>query len=246
MHLPLGKLVRNDEVGELARAFERYVQRLSEFIEREKNFAGDVSHELRTPLAVIIGSVEVMEQDESLSDKQRDRLSRIKHSGREMVAMMRALLLIAREHTVGVDEPLCQVAPVAREVVERHVAALQGAAVSLQLDVYDEPSLFAERSLLAIVVDNLLRNAIFHTRQGYIRLKLHTDRLEVWDTGAGMSPEELARAFDQHYKGRASAGFGVGLSLVKRISERYGWRVEIDSRPGEGTKVTLHFADTAS
>ncbi len=241
-HLPPAKLMRNDEVGELARAFERYVQRLSEFIEREKNFTGDVSHELRTPLAVILGSVEVLEQDERLEAKQRERLARIKHSGREMVEMMRALLLISRERTAGADEPLCQVAPVVREVVDRHMAALRDSAVAMQLEVSGDPGLIVERPLLAIVVDNLLRNAAFHTRQGYIRVTLGADHLMVSDTGIGMTPEELAHAFDRHYKGKASAGFGVGLSLVKRICERYGWQVTIDSRPGEGTRVTLHFA----
>lgn len=240
-HMPSVKLMRNDEVGELARAFERYVQRLDEFIEREKNFAGDVSHELRTPLAVILGSVEVLEQDERLNDKQRERLARIKRSGLEMVEMMRSLLLMARERTVGEDEPLCQVAPVVQEAVDRHRALLRDSAIVLELSVLAEPALFVERSLIFIAVDNLLRNASFHTSQGYIRLKLEADRLEVSDTGVGMSPEELARAFDRHYKGRASAGFGVGLSLVKRICERCGWQVRIDSHPGEGSTVILDF-----
>lgn len=245
-HLPSAKLARHDEVGELARAFERYVERLGEFVEREKNFAGDVSHELRTPLAVILGSVEVLQQDESLNEKQRDRLGRIKRSGKEMVGMMHALLLMARERMAGVDEPLCQVAPVVREAVDRHRAALNGSSVDLELAVRAEPALIIEPSLLVIAVDNLLRNAAFHTRQGHIRLSLEADRLEVSDTGIGMTPEEMARAFDRHFKGKASAGFGVGLSLVKRISERYGWKVEIVSRPGEGTAVTLRFDSATS
>jgi signal transduction histidine kinase len=244
-HLPSAKLMRNDEVGELARAFERYVERLGEFIEREKNFAGDVSHELRTPLAVILGSVDVMEQDVRLDERQRERLARIKRSGKEMAGMMRALLLMARERTGDVDEPPCRIAPVVQEAVDRHRALLKGSTVNLELAVLAEPVLYVEPSLFAIVVDNLLRNATFHTRQGHIWVKLGADRMEVSDTGSGMTPEELARAFDRHFKGKASSGFGVGLSLVKRISERYGWQVEIVSRPGEGTTVTLHFGDAA-
>lgn len=240
-HLPPAKLMRNDEVGELARAFERYVQRLTEFIEREKNFTGDVSHELRTPLAVILGSVEVLEQNDGLSVKQRERLERIKRSGLEMVEMMRALLLVAREPVPGVDESHCDAASVVREVVDRHRSLMAGSDVALSLDVQAEPVLVVERSLLLIAVDNLLRNAAFHTRQGYIRVKLGSEYLEVSDTGIGMTAEELARAFDRHYKGKASAGFGVGLSLVKRISERYGWKVDISSRPGEGTTVKLDY-----
>ena len=138
------------------------------------------------------------------------------------------------------------VSEVVREAVDRHRAALNGSSVDLELAVRAEPALMVEPSLLVIAVDNLLRNAAFHTRQGHIRLILEADRLEVSDTGIGMTPEEMARAFDRHFKGKASAGFGVGLSLVKRISERYGWKVEIVSRPGEGTAVTLRFDSATS
>jgi signal transduction histidine kinase len=64
----------------------------------------------------------------------------------------------------------------------------------------------------------------------------------VQDTGVGMGPEELARATDRYYKGPSSAGSGVGLSLVKRICERYGWHIVLDSKEGEGTAVEIIFS----
>lgn len=240
-HLPLSKLARDDEVGELARAFERYVQRLAEFIEREKYFTGDVSHELRTPLAVIVGAVEVLEQDASLSDKQNERLIRIKRAAQDMIEMTRALLLMSREHQVGADEPLCPVAPVVKDSAEKHRDLLKGRPVELKLALRAEPSLPVEHALLEIVVSNLLRNAIFHTQVGCIQLTLESDKLVVSDTGIGMDIEERSRVFERHYKGQQSAGFGVGLSLVKRICERYGWHIVIESTSGQGTTVTVNF-----
>lgn len=244
-NLPLNKLVRNDEVGELARVFEHYVQRLGEFVEREKNFTGDVSHELRTPLAVIMGGVEVLEQDASLSGKQRERLVRIKRAVQDMIEMTRALLLMSREHLPGADGPLCHVATLVKDAVEKHRHLLAGRPVELMLDVQAEPALQVEQALLGIVVSNLLRNAMFHTQAGTIRLVLNRDSLLVSDTGGGMGGDERARVFDRHYKGRQSAGFGIGLSLVKRICERYGWHIGIDSIAGQGTTVTVHFIPAA-
>ncbi|MBU1214615.1 MAG: HAMP domain-containing histidine kinase [Gammaproteobacteria bacterium] len=239
--LPLAKLVGDDEVGELARAFERYVQRLGEFMEREKNFTGDVSHELRTPLAVIMGAVEVLEQDASLSGIQRMRLIRIKRAVHDMIDMTRALLLMSRERLAGADEPLCYVATIVKAAVEKHRHLLSGRPVKLMLDLHAEPSLQVEQALLEIAVSNLLRNAMFHTQTGTIRLVLNKGSLVVSDTGVGMNSDERARVFDRHYKGQQSAGFGVGLSLVKRICERYGWHINIDSAAGVGTTVIVDF-----
>ncbi|MBA3023018.1 MAG: HAMP domain-containing histidine kinase [Sideroxydans sp.] len=244
-NLPLTKLVQDDEVGELARTFEHYVQRLGEFVEREKNFTGDVSHELRTPLAVIMGAVEVLEQDASLSGKQRERLIRIKRAVQDMTEMTRALLLMSRERQPGADEPLCPVATIVKDAVEKHRHLLAERPVELMLELQAEPSLPVEQALLEIVVSNLLRNAMFHTQAGIVRLVLNRDSLVVSDTGVGMDGEERTRVFERHYKGRQSAGFGVGLSLVKRICERYGWHIVIDSIAGQGTTVTVTFIPEA-
>jgi len=245
LHLPLNKLVRNDEVGELARAFEHYVQRLGEFVEREKYFTGDVSHELRTPLAVIMGAVEVLEQDASVSGKQRERLVRIKRAVQDMIEMTRALLLMSREHLASADESLCHVATIVKVAVEKHRHLIAERPVELMLDLQEEPSLQVEQALLEIVVSNLLRNAIFHTQAGTIRLILNKGSLVVIDTAVGMDSDERARVLERHYKGRQSAGFGVGLSLVKRICERYGWHIGIDSIAGQGTTVTVNFISEA-
>ncbi len=244
-NLPLSNLARDDEVGDLARAFERYVLRLGEFIEREKYFTGDVSHELRTPLAVIMGAVEVLEQDASLSVKQSERLVRIKRAVLDMIEMTRALLLMSREHLPGVEEPLCHVATIVNAAMEKHRHLLVGRPVELVLDQQAEMSLQVEQALLEIVVSNLLRNAMIHTQAGTIRLELNGDSLIVSDTGIGMASDEQSRMFERHYKGRQSAGFGVGLSLVKRICERYGWHIGISSAAGQGTTVTVKFNSAA-
>lgn len=243
MDLSLIKLASNDEVGELARAFDRYLRRLRKFVERENYFTADVSHELRTPLAIMLGTVEVLEQDETLSAKQKERLARIRRAAEDMIDLTAALLLLAREHTSSADESPCHVAEVALACVEKHRHLIGERPIRLEVELEAEPDLIVERPLLEIVIGNLIRNALFNTKSGEVVLRLEPDRLIVRDTGVGMRPEELARAMERYFKGASSAGSGVGLSLVKRICDRYGWRITLESEEGKGTMAEIDFAE---
>ncbi len=242
LELSLIKLTSNDEVGELARAFDRYLRRLREFTEREKYFTADVSHELRTPLAIMLGSVEMLEQDKTLSEKQKERLSRIRRAAQDMIDLTAALLLMGREHQPSLDEQPCNVADVALACVEKHRHLIGDRPIRMEVKLLAEPSLIVERPLLEIVIGNLIRNALFNTKSGMVTFRLEAQRLTVQDTGVGMRPEELARALERYYKGASSTGAGVGLSLVKRICDRYGWRISLESQEGKGTTASIDFS----
>lgn len=241
--MSLVNLTRNDEVGDLARAFDRYLRRLREFIEREHYFTADVSHELRTPLAIMLGTVEVLEQDETLTPKQRERIARIHRAAQGMSEMTAALLVMARERQHAADETVwsCRVAEVVRASVDKHMHLTDGLPVRIEMELLADPVLLVDRPLLKIVIGNLIRNALFNTKSGTVLLRLEENRLIVRDTGIGMRPDELAHALDRYYKGASSTGAGVGLSLVKRICERYGWCISLDSREGEGTTAEIIF-----
>lgn len=245
-NLALVELTSNDEVGELARAFDRYLKRLREFIERENYFTADVSHELRTPLAIMLGTVEVLEQDENLTEKQKERILRIRRAAQDMIELTTALLLMAREHQFSPDETPCQVGEVVRGCVEKHLPLIAGRPIRMEVKLIAEPNVVFERPLLEIVIGNLIRNALFNSETGFVLLRLEADSLSVQDTGVGMRPDELARALDRYYKGPSSTGSGVGLSLVKRICERYGWRIALDSEEGKGTTATIGFVPSQS
>jgi signal transduction histidine kinase len=243
LDLSLIKLTSNDEVGELARAFDRYLRRLREFVERENYFTADVSHELRTPLAIMLGAVEVLEQDATLSAKQKARIARIRRAAQDMADLTDALLLMAREHRFAADELPCRVADVVIAAVEKHRHLIGDRPIRMELKLNADPSLIVEQPLLEIVIGNLVRNALFNTKSGVVLLCLEADRLSVRDTGVGMRPEELSRVLERYYKGASSAGAGVGLSLVKRICDRYGWRISLDSQEGQGTTADIDFSE---
>lgn len=230
----------DDEVGVLARAFERYSVRIRAFIERERAFAADVSHELRTPLAVIQGAAEVLHDDENLNAWQRVRLERIERAARETGVLIAALLALAREEAGGSASAAdCDVAKVAGEAVEKLSYLVRGRNVAVTLDIQTNPVLAAEKVLLAIVVENLLRNALVFTEKGEVAVRVETGRVVIADTGQGIHAADMAQIFQRHYKGAGSQGAGIGLSLVRRICDRYGWEVTIESREGVGTMAAL-------
>jgi signal transduction histidine kinase len=228
----------NDEIGQLAQVFSSYLKRMRAFIDRERNFTSDVSHELRTPLSIVQGVVELMEEDKQLESKQKERIARIGRVNIEMVNLTTALLLMAREYTDEEVVQACDVCEVVSVAIEmnRHLLTEK---TSVNLVCHAHPNIAAERTLLSIVAANLIRNAFTYTPSGAISILVEDSGLTIRDTGTGIRGEEIAKVFQQHFKGTGSSGSGIGLSLVKRICDRYGWRVIIDSAEGYGTSAQL-------
>lgn len=242
---PISPQYAHDEVGELAQAFDHYLARLRDFIEREQEFTADASHELRTPLAVINGAVELLSADAALSERAQRVLQRIARAGKDMSQVVESLLFLAREQ--GGLEPRASAEParvveVVDEAIQdaRHLLAGKPVAVSTQVNA--DIQLDIPKSTLAIVVGNLLRNAFAYTREGEVKVIVDENSIEVCDTGAGIDQEDLPHVFERHYRGGQTDayGSGLGLSIVKRICERNRWRVAIDSASGRGTRIVIH------
>jgi len=229
-----------DEVGELARAFEQTLDRLADFIDRERAFTADVSHELRTPIAVIRGAAEVLLADDTRPDKDRQRLERIERGAADMADLSTALLAMARERDDERREPV-DLAALLEESVDKHRHLLGGRPVELGLEIVAQPRVAADANLVAIVIANLLRNSFTYTERGSVRIRLDARTLTVADTGLGIPRAALDKVFQRLYKGAHSEGAGIGLSLVKKICDRYGWSIALDSEEGRGTRAVLTF-----
>jgi signal transduction histidine kinase len=230
----------DDEIAELAGAFDQYVARLAAFIERERAFAADASHELRTPLAVIRGAAELLTEDPRLSADQATRVARIERAAIDMSDLLTALLLLAREDSTPTEES-CNAVQIVRDCIGRYQPLAAARGTTVEFDAPLPVELPVPAAMFAIVVANLVHNALVHTPQGNIAVRLDADRLIVADTGIGIRAEEKTQVFERFHRGPESSGAGIGLSLVKRVCDRYGWRVALDSRPGGGTTATLDF-----
>lgn len=230
----------HDEVGELAEAFEQTLNRLADFIDRERAFTADVSHELRTPIAVIRGAAEVLLADKTRPEKDRLRLQRIERGAADMADLSTALLAMARERDDERRAPV-DLAALIEESMDKHQHLLGSRPVEVGLEINARPHIAADPNLLAIVIANLLRNSFTYTERGSIRIRLDENSLSVADTGLGIPREALDKVFQRLYKGSHSQGAGIGLSLVKKICERYGWSITLDSEEGQGTRALLQF-----
>ena len=225
----------------LANSLHEFASRIGQFVEREHNFTRDASHELRTPLTVIRVAGDMMAEDPALSPMAQRSLKRIRAAGRDMEALIEAFLILAREGDTGLPDEDFSVAALAAEEIEKAGALVAGRPVRLELVQEADPELHAPARVFSVMLGNLLRNACNYTEQGSVVVTVRRDRVEVADTGVGMSPAELSRVFEPFYRAgdNRREGQGIGLSIVRRLSQRYGWPVRLESEPGRGTTAII-------
>ena len=239
----LSKNFINDEVGVLAKVLEKAMRRVEAFVEREQQFNRYASHELRTPVTVIKGSLELLKKKfSSCNDKSVNRpLERIERSAENMEKIIETLLWLSRED-VAVDlNQNFAVVPVVREAIEQHRYLIGNKPVDIEFIPENEPKLTIPVALFQIAISNLIRNALQHTLFGTISVIVKNDRVLVADTGTGIETDDLKRVTQPYVRGEQSDGFGLGLSIVKRLCDQLDWDLEIESELEKGTKVELIF-----
>lgn len=231
------------ETRQLAAALHTLANRVSDHVSRERNFTRDASHELRTPLTVIRVASDMALADDAIAPRQRRSLQRIQRAGRDMEAVIDAFLILAREADVAPQMEVFDVVDLARYEVETAAELVAGRPVHVELHHADPVQLHGPPRVLQVVVSNLVRNACNYTDEGRIDVFVEHDRVRVRDTGIGMSPEALHRAFEPFYRAEPSRplGTGLGLSIVRRLCDRFGWTVQLTSEPGVGTEATVVF-----
>ena len=242
---PLAPHFADDEVGELAVALDAYSNRLTSMVERDREFNSDVSHELRTPLAVIASTTELLQGSPGLSDKLSERLKRIERASRQATELIEALLLLSRAERRGPTRgETTEVGKVAADVIESQRPQLRGKPLTIELEVAAPVSVNAPASVLSVALTNLIGNAIKYTLEGSVRIVVGEGRVDVIDTGPGIKPEDAERLFQRGVRGEGvgGSGAGLGLAIVRRLCELYGWDVSMRPRTDtNGAIATIVF-----
>ena len=215
-------------------------------------FVTAVSHELRTPLTSVSGFLELLgDEEDSLALTGRTYLTAARRGTARLQRIVEDLLLVAQIeadllelHTEPVD-----LAELAAEAVEDARAAATEKRVSITLETEGPLFLEADAARLRQVLDNLLSNAIKYTPTGGAVVLSTSDsdgrrRIEVSDNGIGVPHDELGQLFSRFYRAstatrRAIPGTGVGLVIVRAIVEGHGGTISLESKEGEGTRVTV-------
>lgn len=233
------------EAATIATALSEYLERIDQFVERERAFVTMASHELRTPIAVIGSAAEVALDTNPTAAAERP-LRHILSTAHEMEKLTTLLLALAKEParlratTDAVD--LAQLVP---DVAASYVKMAERRELTLQIEPIASCIVNVPRPIAAAAIGNLVRNAIENSHRGTIILTATTEgAVRVRDPGHGMSAEEIRNLYSELARAGAAPGGGIGIALITRLCEHLGWQLTFESRPERGTTAILHFVPT--
>jgi signal transduction histidine kinase len=233
-------------------------QRARWLADRQMEFVAGVSHELRTPVAVICSAAENLADGLVHEPAQVRRYGTVlRDEGRRLAEMVEQVLEFAGAYwgrrSYGSES--VEVGRVVNEALEACGAAIREAGMTVALELpADLPAVRGDAGALRRAVQNLVMNALkYGGEERWLGVRASTAeehsrpevRIEVEDKGHGIPPGELGHVFEAFFRGREALvaqtrGFGLGLSLVKRVAEAHGGRVSVASVPGRGSLFTLH------
>jgi signal transduction histidine kinase len=206
-----------DEVGLLAGAIEKTLERISAFVTRERDFTSSASHELRTPITVITGALELLEQSE-LSATDVQALDRVRRATLDMKTTIEMFLCLARETDDGFYQEQFFVTPLVRQAIDLQRHLLNRKWVDVEIDHLANPSICGHQQAFSIAVNNLVRNAFQHTNTGQGPISILIKEHELLITNQLSSD-----IYKLHTPTGSSEGHGLGLGIVQRLCERNGW-----------------------
>ncbi len=211
----------------------------------QSNLLAVASHDLRQPLHALSLYMEVLES-KLLDDEQLKLMSKARQSYRALSMLLHSLLDIARLESgvVCMERNIILLAPLMNQLHEEWLLQAQECGLELRMRSCGDVAIYSDAMLLKRILRNFLANAVRHSRQGGIlfgcrRIGNHL-RIAVWDTGDGISENELSHIFDAFYQGIGSQdepekGLGLGLSIVKQLAGMLGYHIHVRSRSGRGS-----------
>lgn len=258
--------ISNDEAGRLSATFNvwrlRFQDEMQEYqkareeltnIDREKGeFLSVVSHELRTPLNTILGFSQLLIEgtEGKLSESQLEDMRIIQMSGKNLLGLINDILDLSaiESGTIQIHPGPVNVAELAREVYREFQGQLKSKRTTMEIEIeHDDLMAHADRKRVYQIINNLLGNAVKFTPRGVVSLRARkrddSVEVEIADTGAGISEEDLETIFSEFQQSGTSSmrskGTGLGLAICKKLVEIQGGRIDVSSTVGEGSTFTF-------
>ena len=242
-----------DELSELARTFNRMLDRLQEGFSQQQRFVSDASHELRTPLTVILGYSDMLSrwgrEDKNILD---EGITAIRSEAENMQQLIENLLFLARadQKRQAVNKEAVDLAELLADTIEKMHTVTTSHEVTLGRN--DPATVSADPVLLRQLLRIFLENSVKYTPPGG-HIHAYSIRsndgssvtVTLTDDGIGIAPEHQARIFDRFYRVDSSrtketGGSGLGLSIARWIAERHDIKLVLKSAVDEGTTITLN------
>ena len=202
-------------------------------------FIKDTTHELNTPLSAILANIEMMDKDVMI-EKNRKKLDRITIAAKTVSTLYEDLTYLTLEHERQNEDEELDLRKIIIERIDYFESLSRSRQITISRDLQEEQFLMDRKKFIRIV-DNLISNAIkYNKRGGSIRITLSRGKLVIEDSGIGIDEEKIPYIFDRYLRfNNSEGGFGVGLSIVKKIMDEYAMHIEVDSILGKGTRMIL-------
>jgi len=236
-------LKKSDELRDLAAAFNNMTERIRDMLHTKEQLLLDVSHELRTPLTRMKVALEFLEDSQAKQNLQADL--------EEMEEMVSEILETARrQHKY---ENLKKQPANLADLLKQTVAAFENQQPGIEMvDVTPQMKTEVDPEQVKTVFENVVNNAIKYSQPDSEPIQVSCQKQEsfaiirITDNGIGIPDAELAHIFEPFYRvdksrSKDTGGYGLGLSLCKTIMEAHDGKIEVQSRPGQGTTVSLYF-----
>ncbi|HVF30573.1 MAG TPA: HAMP domain-containing sensor histidine kinase [Pyrinomonadaceae bacterium] len=223
------------------------------FAQRQIDFVSSVSHEFRTPLAVIYSAGENLADGVAKEDAQVSRYGElIKGEGKKLSAMVEQILEFAGANSGKrkYNFAAADVRTIVKEAVDECRPLIESGGFTLETDLQEGiPWIQADRAALSSAVQNLIANSVKYSNGSkWVRISVYNGgasvKIAVEDRGIGIGESDRKLVFEPFYRAKEVvdaqiSGNGLGLNLVKKVAEAHGGRVELESRPGSGSKFTI-------
>ncbi len=236
-----------DEIGELARAFDRMRAQLATLERARREFIANASHELRTPIFALGGHVELLTDEDMDEETRGEFLAEMRLQVERLTKLATDLLDLSRLDAgrLHVEMTPVDLGEIAQSLAAEFGGVGRGRDHALETDGEAGALALADEERIRQIGRILVENAILHTPPG-TEIRLHTAEtddgveLRVEDTGPGIPPGDQQHVFERFYRvgGAVSSGSGLGLAIARELAGVMGGEIVLDSRPGR-TAFTL-------
>lgn len=242
-----------DEIHELAQTINNLMERLEDAVLREKQFTSDASHELRTPLSVIKGTLEVLIRRPREAEYYQSKIQYCIKEVDRIGVLIDQLLMLARFESseIKLEAAEIELNQSIHYCIFRLREYAQDKGIKINFEEKNKSFVNADPALLDVILENLFTNAIKYSGDSkQIDVHLEETEIEVTcsikDYGIGMSKEQLLRVYDRFYRSdearsTEAGGHGIGMAIVKRLTDLQNIKVKYSSEILKGTMVTLSF-----
>ena len=217
-----------------------FVAPMRDSLKQMNRFIQDTTHELNTPISTILTNIEMIETF-GKHEENSTELKRIEIASKTLSRIYDDLTYLNLNHQYHREIVTINMSSLVEERVVYFSAMAEAKRLKTLMDIVPDVTLKMDKNDALRLIDNLLSNAIkYNKKEGTLGVKLTKENFEVSDTGIGIKKENMHRILQRFQRANNSeGGFGIGLDIVNQVVNSYDYVLQIDSKEGEGTKVSV-------